>query len=194
MDLLQEYKELYYKEIEHSERLNNKSNMCITFLTVLGSAQIFLWTQFKTFEFSLFSIIYLCLCIFSLILFVISAFKFYYTYSGYEYNYFPIDDMVKASIKTYEIAGDNQNDINLAEKHVYNMYCERFLNDAIVNRETNIIKNNKHKNMTKTLCISLILTAIVFMYGVCIDYYETKYIDSNITHIIIEGGEINVRQ
>ena len=37
--LLQEYKELYYKEIEHSERLNSKINVCITFLTILGSAQ-----------------------------------------------------------------------------------------------------------------------------------------------------------
>ena len=147
MDLLQEYKELYYKEIEHSERLNNKSNVSITFLTVLGSAQIFLWTQFKTFECSVFSIIYLLLCIVSLILFIISAFKFYFTYSGYEYNYFPIDDMVNASLETYKIAGDDKADIDLAEKHIYNMYCERFLNDAIVNRNTNILKNNKHKKL-----------------------------------------------
>lgn len=193
MDSLQEYKELYYKEIEHSERLNNKSNVSITFLTVLGSAQMFLWTQFKTFDCSVFSIIYLCLCIASLILFIISAFIFYRTYSGYEYNYFPIEDMAKASMETYQIAKDNQIDRKLAEEHVYNMYCERFLNDAIVNRNANINKNNKHKKLTNTLCISLIITALVFMCGVWIDYYETKYIDNNVTHIIIEGGEINVR-
>lgn len=193
MDLLQEYKELYYKEIEHSERLNNKSNVSITFLTVLGSAQIFLWTQFKTFECSVFSIIYLCLCIVSLILFIMSAFKFYHTYSGYKYNYFPIDDIAKASMETYKIAKDNQIDKKIADNHVYNMYCERFLNDAIINRNTNINKNDKHRKLTNTLCVSLIVTAMVFIFGVCIDYYETKFIDNNITHIIIEGGEINVR-
>ena len=58
MDLLQEYKELYYKEIEHSERLNNKIGMCITLLTILGSAQVLLWTQFKTFEYHIYSIVY----------------------------------------------------------------------------------------------------------------------------------------
>lgn len=193
MDSLQEYKELYYKEIEHSERLNNKSNVSITFLTVLGSAQIFLWTQFKTFECSVYSIIYFILCIISLVFFIISAYKFYFTYSSYKYNYFPIDDMVNASIETYKIAGDNPENVKLAKEHIHNMYCERFLNDAIANRKENILKNDKHKKLTKMLCISLIITAMVFIYGVFIDYYETKYIDNNITHIIIEGGEINVR-
>ena len=43
MDLLQEYKELYYKEIEYSDRLSNKINVSISFITILGSAQIILW-------------------------------------------------------------------------------------------------------------------------------------------------------
>ena len=50
IDLLQEYKEQYYKEIEHSERLNGKINTMITFLTILGGAQVLLWTQMKDFE------------------------------------------------------------------------------------------------------------------------------------------------
>lgn len=193
MNLLQEYKELYYKEIEHSERLNNKIGMCITLLTILGSAQVLLWTQFKTFEYHIYSKIYLIACIVSLILFILSAFKFYFSYSGYKYNYFPIEDMAKVTINTYKIAGDNKKDIKLAHNHIYNMYCERFLNDAIANRKINISKNNKHKKLTQIICISFIVTAIVFSYGIGIDYYETKYIDSNTTHITIDGGEINVR-
>lgn len=193
MDLLQEYKELYYKEIEHSERLNNKSSMCITFLTALGSAQVLLWTQFKTFEISAYSKIYLILCIISLLFFVISAFKFYYTYSGYSYNYFPIDDMANATIETYNIAGNDKEDIKLADKHIYNMYCERFLNDAITNRNSNIIKNSNHKKLTQIICISFIITAIAYAYGVGLDYYETKFIEQNTNHVIIDGGEINVR-
>lgn len=189
--MLQEYKELYYKEIEHSERLNNKSNMCITLLTILGSTQVLLWTQFKTFENNICSGVYLAMCIVSLISFIVSIYKFYFTYSGYKYSYFPIEDMAHATIKTYEIAGDN--DKELANTHIYNMYCERFLNDAIANRDENINKNNKHKKLTQTICISLVITAIVFAYGIGIDYYETKYVDSNTTHITIDGGEINAR-
>lgn len=47
MDLLSEYKELYYKEIEHNERLNGKAVICISFLTIIGGGLIFLWTQIE---------------------------------------------------------------------------------------------------------------------------------------------------
>lgn len=193
MDFLQEYKELYYKEIEHSERLNNKINTCITFLTVLGSAQVLLWTQFKNFEYKIYSIIYFLICVISLILFIFCLFKFYRAYSGYEYHYFPIKSMSEVSNKTYLIAGDNKKDIKRANKHIYNMYCERFLNDAIANRHKNEIKNKRHKTLTKYLCISFIITILVFSFGVGIEYYESKYIDDTTIHIILEGDENNER-
>lgn len=189
MDLLQEYKELYYKEIEHSERLNNKINTCITFLSILGSGQVLLWTQFKNFEVKIYSIIYLCACIFSFIIFILCLFKFYSSYSGYKYNYFPIKDMAVVTSKTYKIAGDNKKDHKLAEKHIYNMYCERFLNDAIKNRKNNEVKNNRHRKLTKCICISFVVTIIVFALSVAIDYYEVKFVDDNVYRITIEGGE-----
>ena len=37
MDILQEYKELYYKEIEFKDAMNNKIGTSITFLTVLST-------------------------------------------------------------------------------------------------------------------------------------------------------------
>ena len=192
MDLLQEYKELYYKEIEHSERLNSKINTAITFLTVLGSAQILLWTQFKTFEFAIYSIVYLILCTISLCSFIMSAYRFFKSYSNYSYSYFPINDMAKATIQTYNIAGNDKTEIERADKHIYNMYCERFLNDAITNRKVNISKNNNQRKLTQIICISFIITVLTFAFGVGIDYYECKFIDTNTTHIIIDGGEINV--
>ena len=45
MDELEEYKELYYKEIEYTERLNSKINTCMTFLTIIGSGVILVWSQ-----------------------------------------------------------------------------------------------------------------------------------------------------
>ena len=194
IDLLQEYKELYYKEIEHSERLNNKIGTTITFLTILGSAQVLLWTQFKTFEFAIYSIIYLILCIISLCSFVVSAYHFFKSYSNYSYSYFPIDEMANATIQTYEIAGSDKKEIKRANKHIYNMYCERFLNDAITNRQVNISKNNNHRKLTQVICVSFIITVLTFAVGVGIDYYECKFIDTNTTYIIIDGGEINVGQ
>lgn len=193
MDLLEQYKELYYKEIEHSERLNNKINVCITFLTILGSAQILLWTQFKKFSFSWYSLLYLIFCFVSFILFVCCLYHFYHTYSGYSYRYFPIREMALKTQETYYIAGNNEEDKALASQHIYNMYCERFLNDAIANMKCNETKNNKHKKLTSFICWSFIITIITFAISVIIDYYETQFINSNIEHIIIDGGIINVR-
>lgn len=193
MDLLQEYKELYYKEIEHSERLNNKINTCITFLTIQGSAQILLWTQLKNFEIQWYSILYLILCLTSLTTFIICLYKFYETYSGYEYSYFPIRDMALRTIETYRIVSEAGDPEENADKHIYNMYCERFLNDAITNMNCNICKNNRYKNLTNIICISFIITILTFASGVCIDYYETQQSKQNVEHIIIDGGDINVR-
>lgn len=196
IDLLQEYKELYYKEIEHSERLNSKINVCITFLTILGSAQILLWTQLKNFSMCIYTYIYFALCIISLVVFVISLFKFYKAYSKYNYCYFPIKKIALVTKETYEIAQNSSNpkkDRKIADHHVYDMYCERYLNDAIVNRNINIIKNDRHKKAVTYVCICFILTIITFSFGVGIDYYETNFIKENIQHIEIDGGEINVK-
>jgi hypothetical protein len=42
MDFLSEYKELFYKEIEQSDRLNGKIPNNLMFLTIVGSGIIFL--------------------------------------------------------------------------------------------------------------------------------------------------------
>jgi len=39
MNYYQEFKELYYKEIEHSDRINSKIPTIITFLTILATAE-----------------------------------------------------------------------------------------------------------------------------------------------------------
>lgn len=139
VDLLEEYKELYYKEIEHSERLNNKISTCITFLTILGSAQVLLWSQLKKFPFNISTIVYLLFCVASLVLFGICLYNFVHTFSGYKYNYFPIKDFAEATKTTYEIAGGDSVNKKRADNHIYNMYCERFVNDAINNRKCNTV-------------------------------------------------------
>lgn len=66
MNLLEEYKDLYYKEIEFNDRFNNKITTCITFLTVLGSALIFLWSKLKDYEIDWYTILYLLFCLYLL--------------------------------------------------------------------------------------------------------------------------------
>lgn len=191
MDLLQEYKELYYKEIEFSDRLNNKITTCITFLTILGSALILLWTQIKNFELFWYTGVYLVFCIIVTIMFFISIWMFFRTYSGYKTQLFPI--------KSYAI--QNTNVLNtVAPDQKENAYkllelrmAERFINDAIHNRELNTVKNNRHRNLIKMIMATFIITFITFSINISIDYYETNYIDTIIQENYIEGGEMNAK-
>lgn len=175
MDELQEYKELYYKEIEYSERLNGRVATNITFLTILGSAQIFSWSQIISFDIGWYFISDIVMNIIALILFILAVIQFYKAYTGYEYHYFPISDMAKAKAETIKIAGKDEEKVKRAEKHIYNMYCERFLNDSIANRKSNIEKNIRHRKLISYIYISFIFTCISFalcIFSKCIEKYQ----------------------
>lgn len=61
MDELENYKELYYKEIEYTEKLNSKINTCITFLTIIGSGLILVWAQLEEVDSGIWFWLYLIL-------------------------------------------------------------------------------------------------------------------------------------
>ena len=145
MDELEEYKELYYKEIEYTERLNSKINTCMTFLTIIGSVGILVWSQLNNVFSGIYFWIYLILCIMSSVSFIICLIFFYKSYSGYEIHYYPIKEMAIASNETYKLVDNGQIKKRQAEKHVRNMMAERYLNDAIHNGEQNRLKNKRQK-------------------------------------------------
>lgn len=190
VDLLQEYKELYYKEIEMSDRLSNKINTCITFLTILGSGQILIWIQLLDFQKYTYTVICMVACTLSTCLFITSLYKFYKAYSGYKMGYFPIKDMAIAISKTIDMAGERGEDAN---KHIYNMMCERFINDAIHNRMINIEKNKRHKTLSYFICITFMITILTYSLNIGISFYESEKRQETIQNIYIQGGEINVK-
>lgn len=173
MNLLQEYKELYYKEIEFSDRLNSKISICITFLTILGSAQIVLWTQLKNFNSSISTNVYIVFCSVTTILFIICIWKFFKTYSGYHIQMFPIDSYAKQNSRVLSSVVQEQK--GLAHEVLEIKMAERFINDAIQNRKINFIKNTNHRHLINTIMITFIFTFISFTINVYVDYHETKY-------------------
>lgn len=190
MDLLNEFKELYYKEIEFSERLNNKINACITFLTIIGSAELFLWSKLNNYYLNIYSIMYISLTSISLIFFFICLYKFIKTYSGHKVHYMPIKEITIATIKTYEIAGDIPSRKKMADNHVENMFKQRFINDAIFNREVNINKNNAHRKLLVFIAITFICITIAYSSSMLCDHFSIK---NQIVQVEVEGGEIDVR-
>lgn len=191
MNLLQEYKELYYKEMEFNDRLDSKITTCITFLTILGSALILLWTQIKHFKLTWYTGVYLAFCIIVTVMFVVCIGMFFRTYTGYKIRYFSIKTNAIQNTKTLNSVAPEQKDnaYNIIEQSM----AERFINDAIHNRELNTIKNNRHRKLIIMIMATFIVTFITYSINIAIDYYETNYVDKNIQEIYINGGELNAK-
>lgn len=191
MNLLEEYKELYYREIEFNDRLNNKISTCITFLTIIGSALILLWTQFKNYELFWYTGVYLVFCSITTIMFCICIFMFFRTYSGYKTQLFPIKTIALQNTRVLNSVANDQKE--KAKEILELKMAERFINDAIHNRELNTKKNDRHRNLIKMIMATFILAFLSFAINVSIDYYEANYIVQEVEQIFINGGEINVR-
>lgn len=202
MNLFEEYKDLYYKELEHSDRLNDKVHTGITFLTILGSGQILLWNQFINIETNVLSYIYLAGCLISFALFIGLLFLFYNTYNGYSYNYFPIQEMANVVQETLDIVENIQYEDNeqkqenkkRANQHIEDMFSERFLNDTINNRKNNIIKSNRRKKFITAMSISLIFTILLYATGTTINYIEDNATVTTNKSIVINGGESSMAE
>lgn len=181
MNLLEEYKDLYYKEIEFNDRLNNKITTCITFFTVLGSALIFLWSKLKDYEIDWYTILYLLFCIIDTIMFLTCIFMFFRTYSGYDRPTFPIRDIAVQNTKVLNRVTSSQKEE--ANQLLEQIMAERFIIDAIENRKLNKIKNRKHYILIRMIMATFIVVFLTFAISLLIDYYETnisKYIIHNL--------------
>lgn len=191
MNLLDEYKDLYYKEAEFNDRINNKITTCITFLTILGSALILLWTQFKNYNICWYTIIYFIFCIIDTVMFIICIKMFISSYSGYKRPNFPIRDIASQNMEVLNNIPKEQ--IDEVMKILENVMAQRFINDAIKNRELNIIKSNRYSKMIKIITATFIVTFIAFVINMSIDYYETKFANDYTQQVLIQGGEMNVK-
>ena len=192
MDELEEYKELYYKEIEYTERLNSRINTCITFLTIIGSGVILVWSQLKDFRDMVQFWLYLGLCVLSGVFLCVCIVMFYKAYSGYDIKYYPIKDMAITCRQTYELAEKGKIKKEQAAQHVKNMKCERYLNDAIHNRKQNTLKNNRHRRLIQWIAISFII--LLFNYAVGVFMNNCKPDDEVKRHKCREEVTNNVRE
>lgn len=71
-------------------------------------------------------------------MFVICIFMFFKTYTGYDRPTFPINDI--ATQNTFVLNSVATNQRNEANKLLEQTMAERFINDAIKNRELNVTK------------------------------------------------------
>lgn len=159
-DLLLYYKELYEKEVELSDRLNTKTSNAITLLTILGSGYVLLIAEIFPIvtPMNVFSVIVLSLCAANLVAFVVTLWKFWRAYTGFKYNYFPIDGMESTMTKAIERGMDKESR-SVIRKRLIALYRE----GAINNRKLNLGKSERQRSLSKTIAISMLLVVATFL-------------------------------
>ena len=73
--------------------------------------------------------------------------------------------------QTYELAEKGQIKKKQAEKHIKDMMSERYLNDAIHNREQNRLKNERHRRLINFIAITFMVILINYASSVYILNY-----------------------
>lgn len=165
MELFQEYKELYYKELEHSERLNNKIGNSIAVISLIASGNLLIWQKYFT---TTIDTIFLLLCFISFVLFVITFFAFLRAFSGYRYAYFPTTDMNRKIEQTkIRTKGINNGD-DMAAKHIKGMLERTYIKCANLNFDQNITKNTRYKKFTTISIISIFALVVAYIYNIAI--------------------------
>lgn len=166
MNYYQEFKELYYKELEHSDRINSKIPLIISFLTVLASAEIFFLKELvKNTAFDKwYYIVFLIMCTISVIMYIYSIIYFRKTYYVCEYHYIPIKDVNEYFNTVFKSNKETKEDkLNSWNE---NMMKRLYTNFAIWNQEQNYKKQVNHQIMINWIIRTFILVAILFVIWV----------------------------
>lgn len=162
MDLLEEYKELYYKEIESKESMSGKINTSITLLTILCTGHMYMWNIMVKLDFILHIVplLFLTFELVSVFYTVVSMVNFYKSYFRYSYNLISIEELDKIITKNNSLkAYYSQNEIDAAN---YEMLKNTFLHDTIVNRKENLRKNKNQVRLSSSIVKALIFLMITY--------------------------------
>lgn len=188
VDLLQEYKELYYHETEHSERLNAKISMGLTLLTVLITGEIILWMDMFPVQMTFLHLFYLALCSFSLIPLAFSIRFFLKSYTDYDYQYFPIEKIRENIEKSITYAKTLEDGQKKLDNHITDMFIKKFSDDAIHNRNQNQLKCENQRLLTAWIIASflIVLPALTLWIG----YINPQNKVQEPIQVIMQGGEV----
>ena len=167
MDLFQEYKELYYKELEFKDSMSNKIGTSITFLTMLCTGHMFIWNIMVELQFVLkfFPIVFLLFEVFSVYYTVLSMYNFYKSYFKFKY-YLVSAENIKSQID-YNNSLKNNFSYKKINKANYEMMCNTFYEYTICNRKENIRKNKYQMKLNSSIIkaiIFLILTYTIWIF------------------------------
>lgn len=156
-----------------TEYLNSKINNSITFLTIIGTANILLLTNLFPIEATLWSIVYVIFCFVNIIMFIVTIYRFIKAYTGHNYLYFYITDVkikceqfkdnILKQVKSqgYDIA--EEEIISVVNKKRENWIIKEYLLCAECNRASNNKKSQELYKLSHVIIVNIIIVFISFI-------------------------------
>jgi hypothetical protein len=168
MDLYQEYKDLYYKEIENSDRLNHRVSTSLSFLTIIGAGDVFIIRElvplypFRTAV----SIVFLGLCLLSFTSFILCIINFIRAYTGYTYHFFPTMGIKEFVADTHRLTRGRQDGERIFSEYIEKSFGDLYINCAAHNMEQNMIKGNQYRVLTVWIIRTFFMILVNFLFWV----------------------------
>lgn len=174
MNELQEYKDLYHDELNIAENLNSKITNSITLLTIIGTANVLLLKSLFPIENTIYSIIYLLICIVNIIMFLKTVYRFVKAHTGRVYNYFYLKDIQNKGIqykkiiieelKSKNINADSESIADAVNKKIEYWIIKEYAGCAKFNRKVNAEKSQELYKLTRSIIYNIILVFVSFIF------------------------------
>lgn len=176
MDDLEINKDLYYSELEHSNKISDRNFNLLTVLSIIGAGESILLQDIFPIQLNLWCCLYMIICLISAIIFVIAIIRFMNCFRKHPYSYIDTDAINKdCSRKQTELKNRNVSSEQIS-KDITSLYIrllsEGFLNCALQNRITNVAKNSENSNLTRSVMHSFI--ALIVNYVFYLIYHNLK--------------------
>mgnify|MGYP007033191307 CR=1 FL=1 len=168
MDLYREYKDLYYREIENSDRLNSRVSTCLTFLTIIGAGDVFLIRELsRLYPFSsALPFVFLGLCALSLLFFLMCITSFIRAYTGYTYHFFPTTGIQEFIADTYSRTRGRQDGKEVFAHYIENSIGDLYIQCAAHNMRQNMRKGSQYRVLTVWIIRTFFILLVNFLFWV----------------------------
>lgn len=161
MDILNEYKNWYYKELERSVQINNGFTGHLTLLSILGTGIVFIWTNLGDNN----DLICFILSAVVTLFFALSCTYFAGTYIGYKYSFIDIAEFAALFSRIDAYKKVHPNDADKLELRREELLISNYRDFSKENRIINIKKSrNQHLLMLSIIIDFFVLFALVVYY------------------------------
>jgi hypothetical protein len=161
MNQLDLYKEWYYREIELSDKFSSKIAGHLTFITILGGAAAFLWTNYKN---NTQDVLLFFLNAVTTALFILTCTFFAVAYKGRKYAFMDIKKMSETLKEIDDICSAHPNLSNDCGNRKEQILSESYRTIAIENRSYNLKKSHMHNRILFSLVIAYLFLLITTAY------------------------------